>query len=124
MKKSTKAALISALVFPGAGHLYLNRYLPGIALIAPSCASLYYMVSKSVEEALQIVEKIQSGQVQLDEAALAELLASQPADPHAYLLNLSPGVFIICWLIGIFHSYRVGVTLDNEENNVAKKTKP
>ena len=70
MKKSTKAALLSAFVFPGAGHMYLKRYIPGVVLVGASLVSIYYMISKTVESALQIFEKIQSCYVQPDVAEI------------------------------------------------------
>jgi len=36
MSRSTTAVLLSALVLPGAGHLYLKHYPRGLALIAIS----------------------------------------------------------------------------------------
>jgi hypothetical protein len=35
MNKSTKAALLSTFVFPGAGHLYLKKYIPAAVLESP-----------------------------------------------------------------------------------------
>jgi hypothetical protein len=114
MKKSTKAVLLSALVFPGAGQIYLHSYLPGVALITASGAAILYMVLKAVEHALQIVAKIQSGQVRLDETAIAELLNSQPVGTENYLINLCMTVFIVCWLIAMIHSYWVGLMWDKD----------
>lgn len=74
MKKSIKAALLSAFVFPDVGHIYLKRYIPGVALVGASLAGSYYLISKAVERALQIVGKIQSGDVQLDVTAITELV--------------------------------------------------
>jgi hypothetical protein len=108
MKKSTKAVLLSAFVFPGSGHVLLKKYVLGIVLIGVSLASTYYMVSKTVEETMQIVEQIQSGYVQPDAAAIEELVAKRSTGTDAYLIDIAMYIFIICWLIGIIDSYRVG----------------
>ena len=117
MNKSTKAALLSALVFPGVGHMYLKKYLFGTVLAGVSSVGIYSIISKTVENALQIVEKIQSGSVQPDVAAIAALVSEQPIGAEADLLNTAMTVFIICWLIGIVDSYRVGRTQDKNVNS-------
>ena len=45
MKKSTKAILLSALVFPGAGHLYLKAYWVGFTLISVTSVIVIYIVN-------------------------------------------------------------------------------
>jgi uncharacterized membrane protein len=114
MKRSTKAVLLSAFIFPGAGHVFLKKYIPGLILICASLASTYYIVSKTVEESMQIVEQIQSGYVQPDVASIEELVSNQSAGADAYLLDIATYIFIICWLIGIIDSYRVGRARDKD----------
>ena len=108
MSKTMKAALLSAFVFPGAGHFFLKKHITGTLLAGAAFASLYWVISKMVERALQIAEKIQSGEVQLDVAAITELISKQPTGTDAQLLNIAWTVLIISWLIGIVDSYRVG----------------
>lgn len=108
MKKSTKAALLSALVFPGAGHLFLKRYKIGAVLAGASFAAIYYLTSKTVERVLQITEKIQSGDVPLDVEAITELVSKQATGAETQLLNIATVTFIVCWLVGIIGSYRAG----------------
>ena len=112
MKKSTKAALLSAFVFPGVGHIYLKKYVPGAVLVGVSLVGIYYLISKTVERSLQIVEKIQSGDIQLDVTAITELVSKQSTGTEAQLLNFATAVIIICWLIAIIDSYRVGCVQD------------
>lgn len=111
-----KAALLSAFVFPGVGHIYLKRYLHGIFLSGVSLVGSYYLLSKTVERSLQIVEKIQSGDVQLDVTAITELVSKQAIGTDAQLLNIATAVIIICWIIGIIDSYRVGCVQDKTNN--------
>jgi hypothetical protein len=108
MSKAIKAALLSAVVFPGTGHFFLKKHVVGSLLAVAALASLYLVISRMVERALLIVEKIQRGEVQLDVAAIAELISKQPTGTDAQLLNIAWAVLIISWLIGIVDSYRVG----------------
>ncbi len=108
MSKSIKAAMLSALVFPGVGHFYLKKHIPGIVLAGTALASLYFVISRMVEKALGIAEQIQRGEVPLDVAIITELVSRQPTGTDAGLLDFAWTVLVISWLIGIADSYRVG----------------
>lgn len=77
-------------------------------MAASAFVSLYIIVSKMVETALQIADKIQRGEVQPDVAAITELLSKQPTGTSAELLNFAGIVLILSWIIGIADAYRVG----------------
>jgi hypothetical protein len=108
MTKPIKAVMLSAFVFPGAGHFFLKKYIPGTLLAGIALVSLYFIISGAVERAQEIADKILLGEVQLDVATIAELVSRQPAGTDAEFLNLAGTVLIISWLIGIADSYRVG----------------
>lgn len=108
MKKPMKAALLSAFAFPGAGHIFLKKHIAGAALVVVSLGAIYFLASYTVEKGLQITEKILSGDGQLDVAAITELLSKRPTGTDTQLINIATAILIICWLIGIVDSYRVG----------------
>jgi len=108
MKDATKAALLSTLVFPGTGHFFLKKHLPGTLLAGSAFASLYLVFSRMLERTFQIAEKIQSGEIQPDVAVIAELILKQPAGTDVQLYTTAWTVLIISWLIGIVDSYRIG----------------
>ena len=107
-----KAVLISALVFPGAGHFLLKKYPAGFFLASASCVSLYYIVKISIENAFQIVGDIQNNGAQLDVVALTELVSKQTANIDSNVINFATIALIICWFVGIFDSYRVSRVVD------------
>ncbi len=108
MKTSTKAVLLSALVFPGSGHLLLKKYRSAAVLAGIAFAGLYYLISSAVDTALQISAELQSGNVQPDVAAISDLLAQQTTSSDAQLANLATIAVGVCWVFGIVDSYRVG----------------
>ena len=112
MNQSIKAALLSAFVFPGVGHFFLKKHITGTVLAGSALASLALVISRTVERALQIFEKIQSGEVQPDVAAITELVTKQSSGTDANLLSIASAVLIIDFLIGIADSYRVGRAQD------------
>ena len=119
MKKSTKALLLSALVFPGAGHLYLKKYLSASLLIGTVLIAFYFLITRAVEKAQHIVELIQTGEVQPDIASVTELITQSPTDSEGQLLNMATAALVIAWLVGIFDSYRVSRALDIDDKNKA-----
>lgn len=78
-----------------------------------SICGIYYITSKVVEQAMQITDKILSGDTQMDAVAIAELVSRQPIAAEAYLLNIASALIFICWVIGIVDAYRVGRVQDN-----------
>ncbi len=60
MKMGIKAALLSALVFPGAGQIYLRRYVRGLISMVISLDGLGVLVAQATVGALRELEKIQS----------------------------------------------------------------
>ena len=112
MKKSNKAALFSALVFPGAGHIFVKKYVSAAILGGASLAALYLIIANMLERAQQIADKIVRGEVSLDVAAITEMLSRQPVGNVSQLLDVAWAVLIISWLIGIADSYRVGRAQD------------
>ncbi|HEB57239.1 MAG TPA: hypothetical protein ENI98_13260 [Gammaproteobacteria bacterium] len=113
MRKEIKAALLSAFVFPGAGHFFLKKYLMGTILATATFASLYFLVSETVKQALEITDKIQNGGIQLDVTAITELVSRQ-MNSEAQVINIASIILIVFWLIGILDSYRIGRTQSND----------
>ena len=113
MKKSSKSALLSAFVFPGVGHFYLRKNITGSTLFGIALIASYYIVSIAVNNALEIVEKIQRGEVQPDITKITELVTNHSSATDSQSLSMSTSVLVICWIIGIIDSYRAGLAEDN-----------
>lgn len=111
MKKSTKAALLSCFVLPGAGHLYLKRYRFGLLLSVCAVAAVYFIASSAVQSALEVVDTIQGSGVALDANAIAEMVAEQSRAGEESTSTAMTALSIL-WLLGIFDSYRVGRVVD------------
>ncbi len=108
MKRSTKAALLSALVFPGIGHLYLKRFPLGLLLSAGSAFASYFVVSRAVGKALPIAERIRREGVPLDADAIARLVSEHSLGADNSSIGVAAIAFLVLWLVGIFDSHRLG----------------
>jgi hypothetical protein len=121
MNKAFKAALVSALIFPGIGHFSLKKPLQGSLLAGASFVCLYFMVSAIMEVANQIVVKIQNGDIPMDVTNISNIVASQLAGSDGRLINIPSYMLMVLWVVGIVDSYRVG--LSQQKSKVATEKK-
>jgi TM2 domain-containing membrane protein YozV len=111
LKKSTKAVLLSGLIFPGVGHLYLKRWIEGILLLGVAAFTAYYIGAAVMETASVIVEKIQSGAVSSDIDTITRL-AEEQTSATKQAINLAKIAWLACWVIGIVGSWWQGRVQD------------
>ena len=117
MNRSLKAVLLSGLIFPGSGHLYLKHLKRGYMILIVAISCLAIVVVNTVNQALSIVEKLQKegGAVDINRATELVTQASQNSDQ---LLNQIAIILLIaCWFFGIIDSYRLG----NKNNDMNSK---
>lgn len=107
MKKPVKAALLSALIFPGAGQFFLKKYISAIFFAVFAAVGLYLLFSNLVTRAQEIIDKVQRGEVTADLATITELVHQQSATA---IESLSPAlvILLIIWLVSVVEAYRVG----------------
>jgi hypothetical protein len=109
MTRSTKAALLSGLIFPGVGHMILKQYLRGSVLALSALIALSVIVTNAIKQALTIVDRINSGEIPLEAGAIAELASMPTSGAEGSILNIAALVFGTVWIIGIIDSYRLGI---------------
>lgn len=107
MNKPIKAALFSALIFPGAGQLLLKKYISATYFAAFAGVGLYLLFSNLLARAQEIIDKVQRGEVSADLATVTELVHQQSVTD---LESLSPALIIlsVAWLVSVVEAYRVG----------------
>lgn len=110
MKKSTKAALLSGLVFPGIGHMVLKQYRRGAVLAFAALIASSVIFTVALQHALAIVDRINSGDIPVDSGSIVEMVASSSNGADSTLANISVFVLGACWLFGIVDSCRIGIS--------------
>jgi hypothetical protein len=108
MKKSSKAALLSGLIFPGLGHITLKQHVRGSILIVGTLVALSVIITSAYQRASSIVERINSGDIPVDSAAISEMLSNSSNGAGNLMENTAMIVLVACWLFGIIDSYRIG----------------
>ena len=116
MNKPTTATLLSILVYPGAGHFLLKKYLAGTILAGAATVALFVVVAKMVKTAVLVADKIQRGEISVDVFSITESITQHLRGPDAQLLNIATAVLLLVWLIGIVDVYRVGRNVENSDS--------
>ena len=98
-------------IFPGVGHLYLKKYVPGLLLSTGAATATYFIVSSAVQMALEVVKKIEDGSIPLEVGTITELV-SQQSRASEYSTNIAMIVLFTFWVTGILDSFRVGRILE------------
>ena len=117
MKKSLKAVLFSAFVFPGGGHLYLRKYTQAAVLILVSVACVGVLLFVAMQKAQQISDKILAGEIPLDLTSITAEVSNQVAAGGTQMADIATYLLLTCWLVGIVDSYRLGRTQDRIDHS-------
>ena len=97
MKRSYKAALLSALVFPGVGHFVLQRAGRGCLFIAPTALAMVYVARQVLARANAIVDQVNSGALPFDPQLIADRLSAAPGS-EGPLMTAAVTVCLLCWV--------------------------
>ena len=99
-----KAVLLSVLVFPGSGHVLLKKYRTGFSLMIASAIALSVLVYKLVQGSMEIIDKINSGEiVQADVMTISAMLHQN----DTLQMKIATTILLILWIFSIVDSYRI-----------------
>jgi len=121
MKNTHKATLLSALVIPGAGHVYLKKYVSGVILCGISLIAMSILIQQAVIKASAIVEKILTGDIEPNIQVITKLVTA--SDTDGALISYCTYTIIVCWAIGVIDSYRLGKKQESLSESKGSKTK-
>ena len=97
MKPTTKAALVSALLFPGLGQLLvLKRRGRAMLFIVPAVAALLFLLRTAFMAASQIVDQVTAGTLPLDPQLIAAQIEATNSGGMAG--NIAATVLLVAWL--------------------------
>ena len=114
MNNAVKGALLSGLVLPGLGQIVLRQYRRGIVIMLAVFTSLSVIVVTTVQQALDILEKIELQGEAIDMTAISNAAARESVQSGGVTLNLFMLLLIVCWVAGTIDAYRIGKRKDRE----------
>ncbi len=133
VKKANKAALFSAIIFPGAGLWWLKQYGRASIFIVSAIGSLGYIVTTLYNSIMPIYSKMlrdaEEGLIVVDASNFLSVFTKlyqemyQGVAAHQSQLNAAQFIFIACWLCSIASSYFVGKKMDLAESTAKENTR-
>lgn len=104
MRRSIKAALMSALFFPGSGHILLGRTRRGLLFLLPALLAAVYVGTYALQSANAVLQQIDSGALALDPQRIAEQIANSPGS-DAPFMTAAVLVMLLAWIGSIIDAF-------------------
>ena len=117
MSRSTTAVVLSALVLPGAGQLYLKHVWRGMALIGVSLGCLWIIVIQAMQQASAVLVELETEEGLLDATRIADVASQATSGAGSAAVSMATLVLIVCWVAGIIDAYRLGNRKDAHKLN-------
>lgn len=108
MKKSVTAALLSLLVFPGTGHVWLNKRKTGFSIIFISLIALFILLIEIYKVVMDVLGDINTGRIDINPDQLTATIMAHIAN-NSGSLNTALTLLIACWIISTLDAFRIGL---------------
>jgi len=108
MKNALKGALFSGLVFPGLGQVIFKHYKSGITLMLATFVSLVIIITKAVQQAIVIMEKMELDNGTIDMNMIVNAARQASTISGGFIFTLALLLLLFCWIFGIVDAYRIG----------------
>ena len=113
MKPATKGLVLSGLVYPGAGQIFLGRIHTGLGIVTLSTVALlvliYRMAIRFYRSIDPLLEMLMAKSLTVQNI---KLILSQTGYPGWDLEFFSLIVFVSCWVGAAVHAYCLGLNKD------------
>lgn len=108
MKNSTKAAIYSATVAPGAGLFFLRQHLWGLVFFLPSLVPLFFLMRHYYTKTQWVAERAVMGELPLNiQVMLNEVLTETDPALINWIWQMK-GAFVAIWMVSIIASAIAG----------------
>lgn len=103
------ACLLSLLVFPGAGHVYLKRVRTGIAIMAASLVAFMVLLTGIFRIVRLMLDDFANGLIPADTVILTELITQRMHDGSQESLGMALTLLLCLWIGSIVDAVRIGM---------------
>jgi hypothetical protein len=107
MHRSLFAALLSGLVFPGTGQIYLGRRRRGWIIVLITLLAVGYFAKQVLDPVMAMANQVLDGTLSPDPLAIAERLHQQGQVDNP-LLTLAMVVMLVCWVGSTVDAFLLG----------------
>lgn len=106
MNRSVKAALLSGLVFPGVGQLFLGHRMRGLLFLIPAAIAGLYFGGAVMKPVFAIAAEIRSGALPFDPFLIQARIDQTRIDTGA--MTLATLVILACWAASTLDAWWLG----------------
>ncbi len=106
MNRAVKAVMLSGLVFPGLGQLFLKRPLRALIFLVPALLAAVYFSSAVLEPVFAIAHDIVNGNMAFDPFLIQQRVDDSKIDTG--MLNLAALVMVATWVAGTVDAWLLG----------------
>lgn len=108
MNPAKKAALYSALLFPGCGQLYLKHYKRGIVFILSVLAGTFSLAWMIISAGAAIIKAspFKKGAVHINDVVVVTIKSFQKIDLPFFLLMTA--LILLLWILSVIDAYQLG----------------
>ena len=124
MKKSCKAALFSALIFPGSGHFLLKQYPLGFFFAGTATGCIGVLLFRAIAIAQTISDQMLSGEIPLDITRISSEISIQSEAAGSTTVTIATWVLIFCWFVGTADAFRLGRQRDQSDQTEGQTSQP
>lgn len=104
--KNYKTALLSGLVFPGAGYLPLKLYNRALITIVPAMIFMYGIIQVSIVRSQALMDMLIAGKVAPDMLSMLRAL-EQLSEVSMGWQDFAGYGFMLCWAASVFDGFRL-----------------
>ena len=108
MNNSIKAALLSALIFPGVGQISAGDKKRGWIIIGANVMLLFLILREVMQKAYTVIAEMQKSGSPMDIESVSNVTSKLAGFSDNILLNMLLILLVISWLYSIFDAYRSG----------------
>jgi hypothetical protein len=105
---ATKAALLSALLFPGWGQFFLKRYKRGLAIVLPAIFGVVLITLHVVQIAVAVLKAAPLKKEAVNFGAVVQLSIDAVKSINLLYLLIISLLIIFLWIFSIVDAYLLG----------------
>ncbi|NRB38225.1 MAG: hypothetical protein HRU20_07110 [Pseudomonadales bacterium] len=117
MKTSSKSVIYSAVVFPGAGYFILSKKKQAMVFLALTLSCLCVIFYDAYYKAQIIADKIVNGYLAIDINVIRNEIQTSTGIVDPFIITSITIAIGLLWLLGIVDCYRIGRSLDENNEN-------
>lgn len=105
---ATKAALFSALLFPGWGQLFLKKYKRGVAIILSAVVGMVLISLYIIQVAVAVLKAAPLKKEAVNLSAVVQLCIKAIKSLNLFYLLIILFIIILVWIFSIVDAYFLG----------------